>query len=141
MITHRSILLRVGMVPAERSMLRPPFIMTKHTKRDRVWDAALRLAADGKFELDEVLAAADLDESSERTARDVLITMAELGRIDRRVPEYGRQRSEWYDGDTFPREGRTRIPWGDRDRELRETHRVARNSLAAADAPLEALDI
>jgi hypothetical protein len=56
--------------------------MTKHTKRDRVWDAALRLAERGKFTIGDVLDAADLPASSERTARDTLTTMVELGHLE-----------------------------------------------------------
>ena len=51
--------------------------MTKHTKRDKIWSAAIHLSKDGKFTVKEVLSEAGLEESSERTARDVLITMNE----------------------------------------------------------------
>lgn len=55
--------------------------MTTHTKRDLIWSAALELAATGKFDLDDVLAFADLDDASRRTARDVLATMTDLGHL------------------------------------------------------------
>ena len=54
--------------------------MTKHTKRDRVWNAALNLGWNRDvFALSDVMDAADLPSESERTARDVLTTMAEMG--------------------------------------------------------------
>lgn len=56
--------------------------MTKYTTRDMVWAAALQLADRGKFTLTDVLTTADLDESSERTARDVLTTMVELSHLE-----------------------------------------------------------
>jgi hypothetical protein len=56
-------------------------MMTTHTKRDAVWDAALRLAETGKFDLEDVLRMADLDETSKRTARDVLETMTDMGHL------------------------------------------------------------
>lgn len=56
--------------------------MTKHTKRDIIWSAAIRLAERGKFVISDVLETAELSESSERTARDVLTTMVELGHLE-----------------------------------------------------------
>lgn len=55
--------------------------MTTHTKRDSVWDAALRLASSGKFDVDDVLQVAELDAASKRTARDVLTTMSDMGHL------------------------------------------------------------
>jgi hypothetical protein len=55
--------------------------MTKHTKRDVIWSASLRLSDRGKFTISDVIETANLNESSERTARDVLTTMVELGHL------------------------------------------------------------
>ena len=52
--------------------------MTKDTKRDRVWSAALTKAFAGRnFSVGDVRERAGLDESSDRTVRDVLNTMVE----------------------------------------------------------------
>lgn len=56
--------------------------MTKHTKRDVIWSASVRLAERGKFTIENVLETADLNESSKRTARDVVMTMVELGHLE-----------------------------------------------------------
>lgn len=65
--------------------------MTKHTARDRVWSAALDLAEyrsdeisswDRRFSPAEVRSRVD-DPPSDRTVRDVLATMADLGHLDR----------------------------------------------------------
>lgn len=55
--------------------------MTTHTKRDLVWSAALQLAATGKFDVEDVLRVAELDDASERTGRDVLATMTDMGHL------------------------------------------------------------
>jgi len=68
--------------------------MTKHTKRDRVWSAALTLAQTGRFDLEDVLNKAGLNESSRRTARDVLATMTDLGHLEQRFYN-GRQHPCW----------------------------------------------
>jgi hypothetical protein len=72
--------------------------MTKHTKRDQVWSATLFLAKTGRFDLEDVLNKADLDESSRRTARDVLATMTDLGHLEQRSYN-GRQHPCWCGSD------------------------------------------
>lgn len=51
--------------------------MTKHTARDGVWNLALRQASDGESVTPKWLA--QKTDASERTARDVLATMADYG--------------------------------------------------------------
>ena len=55
----------------------------RHTKRDKVWNAALRLARDREvFTLSEVME--QVDESlSRQTAHDVLTTMADMGYLEK----------------------------------------------------------
>jgi hypothetical protein len=67
--------------------------MTKHTKRDKIWSAALRLREKGAFTVEHVLFAASLGESSERTARDVLNTMADMDFLNRLTTPMYNQRS------------------------------------------------
>jgi len=55
--------------------------MTKHTKRDMIWSAALKAGDEGAFTVNEILFCAGLTQSSERTARDVLNTMEELDHL------------------------------------------------------------
>ena len=104
--------------------------MTKHTKRDKIWSAAIHLSKDGKFTVKEVLSEAGLEESSERTARDVLITMNDLGHLERAL-EDAREDSQWYDSEKFPIEGRNRVPWSNHQKELEETHHKARRARKA----------
>lgn len=66
--------------------------MTLYTKRDRIWSAALSLAENGRFTLDDVLREADLDDRTRRTARDVLSTMVKYGHLE--------TRREWESRDT-----------------------------------------
>jgi len=55
----------------------------RHTKRDKVWDAALRLARDREvFTLNEVMDRVD-DSLSRQTAHDVLTTMADMGYLEK----------------------------------------------------------
>ena len=66
--------------------------MTKHTKRDKLWNAALELREKGAFEVEHVLFVASLDRDSERTARDVLNTMADMGQLNRlSTPKYNQR--------------------------------------------------
>lgn len=51
--------------------------MTQHTARDSVWNLALRQATDGESVTPKWLA--ENTDASERTARDVLTTMADYG--------------------------------------------------------------
>lgn len=54
--------------------------MARHTKRDRIWDAALRLASRvDEFAVSDVRVESGVDEPAERTVRDVLTTMAAEG--------------------------------------------------------------
>jgi hypothetical protein len=63
--------------------------MTKHTTRDQIWNAVLELKAEKadessynrKFEASEVAARIDAD-PSDRTVRDTLKTMVEMGHLD-----------------------------------------------------------
>lgn len=57
--------------------------MTKHTKRDKIWNAALTLGDTGKFTIEDTMRVADIDTSSERTTRDVLTTMVEMGWLEK----------------------------------------------------------
>lgn len=62
--------------------------MGTHTKRDRAWNAALSMAFElDEFDIVDVLTAAELDEQSKRTTRDVLSTMTEQGWLQSRVCE------------------------------------------------------
>lgn len=60
--------------------------MTKHTNRDRIWSEALKLAEDGangprpRFGWEDVADRLE-DPPSDRTIRDTLGTMAELGHL------------------------------------------------------------
>ncbi|PSQ22348.1 hypothetical protein BRD01_09660 [Halobacteriales archaeon QS_8_65_32] len=55
----------------------------RHTKRDKVWDAALRIARDREvFTLKEVMGAID-EAASRQTTHDVLTTMAERGYLEK----------------------------------------------------------
>lgn len=55
----------------------------RHTKRDKVWDAALRLARDREvFTLNEVMASVEAS-VSRQTTHDVLTTMAEMGYLEK----------------------------------------------------------
>ncbi|WP_123539010.1 hypothetical protein [Halosimplex salinum] len=51
--------------------------MATHTKRDRIWNAALQLACRmDEFAVSDVYLEVDVDDPAERTVRDVLTTMA-----------------------------------------------------------------
>lgn len=69
--------------------------MAKHTTRDRVWSAALHLReTQTYFTVEDVVEAAELDgEVSERTVRDCLNTMGEMGHLSGNGA--GRQRRVW----------------------------------------------
>lgn len=55
----------------------------RHTKRDKVWDAALRLSRDRQvFTLGEVMDAIE-GSLSRQTAHDVLATMADMGYLEK----------------------------------------------------------
>jgi hypothetical protein len=79
--------------------------MTKHTTRDAVWSAALRLSATGSFDLQDILREADLDETNKRTARDVLTTMADLGHLEPggyyKNGGTGPRYRKWYDKEQY----------------------------------------
>lgn len=71
--------------------------MAKHTRRDLVWDAALHIrnerryedrAIDREFHVGDVLARLDI-EVSDRHVRDTLDTMADLGWLEK-YPRGGR---------------------------------------------------
>ena len=68
--------------------------MTKHTKRDAIWSAALKLGERGVFEVEHVLFAAGLTERSERTAKDVLVAMFDLGHL-KRGRSFRSKKSHW----------------------------------------------
>lgn len=68
--------------------------MTKHTKRDAIWSAALKLGERGVFEVEHVLFAAGLDQRSKRTAKDVLATMDDLGHLQRKTV-FRTKKSRW----------------------------------------------
>jgi len=73
----------------------------RHTKRDKVWDAALRIARERDvFGLQEVMESIDVS-VSRQTTHDVLVTMAEMDYLEkdnqptgvwRESPERSRQR-------------------------------------------------
>ncbi|WP_459192731.1 hypothetical protein [Halosimplex sp. J119] len=67
--------------------------MATHTKRDRVWTAALQLASrTDEFSTADVYAETDGDDPAERTVRDVLTTMAaEEWLCKHTAPEDGRR--------------------------------------------------
>ena len=57
--------------------------MARHTKRDRVWGAALELAREREvFTLQEVMGSIETG-VSRQTTHDVLITMAEMGYLEK----------------------------------------------------------
>ena len=75
--------------------------MARHTKRDRVWDAALGLAREREvFTLAEVMGTVQVS-LSRQTTHDVLATMADMGYLEkddrptgvwREAPERSRRR-------------------------------------------------
>lgn len=110
--------------------------MTKQTKRDLIWSAAIRLGERGKFTISDVIETADLDESSERTARDTLTTMVELGHLETATYKFkpkphgsgAYKRRIWHDPGEIPPQWAIDKPNGEISRiyaETQENHDIS----------------